>query len=155
EEQPQTIALILSRLPPALASRVLGGLPSTKQLEVVRRVATLKETAPDVLREVELCLRDRMVQAKQHGLEGTGGVSSAAGLLSEMDRQTNQALLEGLARQDADLASRIHRLTYVFDDLLNLDRDAARSVFPRIDCAKWALALQGASDPLRSKIVGC
>src|SRR5260370_37003283 len=58
EEHPQTIALILSHLPSALAAQVLSGLPSTKQPEVLRRVATKQQPSPEVVRDVEKSLED-------------------------------------------------------------------------------------------------
>src|SRR5579872_3254005 len=60
EEHPQTIALILSHLPATLSAAVLAKLPSNKQLDVVRRIATMEQTSPEVVRDVERSLEVRM-----------------------------------------------------------------------------------------------
>jgi flagellar motor switch protein FliG len=50
DEHPQTIALILAHLPPAKASEILVGLPSQKQIEVVKRIANMEHTNPVVIK---------------------------------------------------------------------------------------------------------
>ena len=46
DEHPQTIALILSHLPPSQAADIISGLPGERQLSVIRRVATMGQTSP-------------------------------------------------------------------------------------------------------------
>src|SRR5262245_30337246 len=82
EEHPQTIALILSHLPAPLAAQVLSGLPSTKQLEVVRRVATMEQTRPEVIHDVERSLEQRLTSTFNQQLEKAGGVSTVAQMLN-------------------------------------------------------------------------
>ncbi len=64
EEHPQTIALILAHLKPAKASEVLVGLPAQKQVEVVRRIANMEQTNPEVIKEVERGLEHRLSAMK-------------------------------------------------------------------------------------------
>ena len=60
DEHPQTIALILAHLPPLKASEILVGLPSAKQIEVVKRIANMEQTNPEVIKEVERGLEHRL-----------------------------------------------------------------------------------------------
>jgi flagellar motor switch protein FliG len=60
EENPQTIALVLAHLPSGKASEVLVCLPTHKQVDVVRRIAGLQETSPDVIHELESALQQRL-----------------------------------------------------------------------------------------------
>src|SRR5688572_19183328 len=76
DEHPQTIALIVSHLPHHKASEILVGLPAQKQVEVVRRVATMEQTNPDVIREVEAGLESRLSNMLQHSMERVGGVET-------------------------------------------------------------------------------
>lgn len=57
EEHPQTIALVMSHLPPVQAAEVLSGLPTNKQLEVIRRIAHMEQTNPEVVEDVEKVFR--------------------------------------------------------------------------------------------------
>jgi flagellar motor switch protein FliG len=154
EEHPQTIALILSHLPSALAAQVLSGLPSTKQLEVVRRVATMEQTSPEVVRDVEKSLEGRMTTTFNQQLEKAGGVSAVAQMLNVTDRMTNKSILESLEQESPELVDQIRRLMFVFDDLMKLDDKSIQSLLKEVENAQWALALKGASEELRTKIMG-
>jgi flagellar motor switch protein FliG len=154
EEHPQTIALILSHLPSALAAQVLSGLPSTKQLEVVRRVATMEQTSPEVVHDVEKSLEGRMTTTFNQQLEKAGGVSSVAQMLNVTDRMTNKSILESLEQESPELVDQIRRLMFVFDDLMKLDDKSIQALLKEVENAQWALALKGASEELRTKIMG-
>src|SRR5207249_8572999 len=60
DEHPQTIALILAHLEPEKASEILVGLPAQKQIEVVKRIANMEQTNPEVIKEVERGLEHRL-----------------------------------------------------------------------------------------------
>jgi flagellar motor switch protein FliG len=154
EEHPQTIALILSHLPAALAAQVLSGLPSTKQLEVVRRVATMEQTSPEVVRDVEKSLEGRMTTTFNQQLEKAGGVSAVAQMLNVTDRMTNKSILESLEQESPELVDQSRRLMFVFDDLMKLDDKSIQALLKEVENAQWALALKGASEELRTKIMG-
>jgi flagellar motor switch protein FliG len=154
EEHPQTIALILSHLPSALAAQVLSGLPSTKQLEVVRRVATMEQTSPEVVHDVEKSLEGRMTTTFNQQLEKAGGVSAVAQMLNVTDRMTNKSILESLEQESPELVDQIRRLMFVFDDLMKLDDKSIQALLKEVENAQWALALKGASEELRTKIMG-
>lgn len=154
EEHPQTIALIMSHLPAPLAAEMLSGLGSNKQLDVIRRVANMEQTNPDVIADVERSLQIRMSNTFSQSLEKRGGVPMVAQILNVTDRMTNKGILESLEQQDSDLADEIRRLMFVFDDLLKLDDKAIRSLLKEVENNQWAIALKGASDEIRQKIFG-
>ncbi|MGA2035513.1 MAG: hypothetical protein ABSG68_24965, partial [Thermoguttaceae bacterium] len=62
EERPQTIALVLSRLPAQGAGNVLARLQPGLQVDVIHRLVDLEETDPQILREVEESLYARFSQ---------------------------------------------------------------------------------------------
>lgn len=154
EEHPQTIALILSHLPAALAAQVLSGLPSNKQLDVVRRVATMEQTSPEVIHDVEKSLESRMTSMFNQSFEKAGGIQSIAQMLNVTDRMTNKAILESLEQESPELVDQIRRLMFVFDDLLKLDDKSIQSLLKEVENSQWALSLKGASEELRQKIMG-
>ena len=154
EEHPQTIALIMSHLPASLAAELLSGLPSQKQLEVIRRVANMEQTSPEVVRDVEKSLESRMTSTFNQQLEKAGGVSAVAQILNVTDRMTNKAILENLEQEDNELVEQIRRLMFVFDDLLKLDDKSIQSLLKEVENSQWALALKGASEELKTKILG-
>jgi len=153
EEHPQTIALIMSHLPTSLAAEVLAGLPAQKQLEVIRRVAHMEQTSPEVIRDVEKSLESRMTSTFSQQLENAGGVSLVAQILNVTDRMTNKGILENLEQEDGDLVDQIRRLMFVFDDLLKLDDRSIQALLKEVDNSQWALALKGSSEELKTKIL--
>jgi len=60
DEHPQTIALIVSHMSYHKAAEILTGLPGPKQIEVVKRVANMEQTNPEVIAEVERGLEARL-----------------------------------------------------------------------------------------------
>jgi flagellar motor switch protein FliG len=97
DEHPQTIALILSHLPPSYGAEIIAGLPSDRQLAVIRRVATMGQTNPEIIQEVERGLEKRMSAVMSQQFEKAGGVPTVAEILNVTDRTTERALLENLA----------------------------------------------------------
>ena len=53
DEHPQTIALITCHMPHHKAAEIMVGLPMQKQIEVIKRIANMEQTNPEVIREVE------------------------------------------------------------------------------------------------------
>ena len=96
DEHPQTIALILSHLPPSYGAEILAGLPAERQLAVVRRIATMGQTNPEIIREVERGLEHRMASVMSQSFENAGGVATVAEVLNVTDRATERSLLENL-----------------------------------------------------------
>lgn len=154
DEHPQTIALILSHLPPQQASEIISGLPAERQLSVIRRVATMGQTSPEIIKEVERGLEHRMSSVMSQQFENAGGVSSVAEMLNVIDRATERSLLENLAREDPDLVEEIRRLMFVFDDINNLGNRDIQTLLKNVESSQWAMALKGASNDLKEKILG-
>ena len=153
DEHPQTIALILSHVPSSQAADIISGLPPERQLSVVRRVATMGQTSPEIIQEVEKGLERRMAAVMSQQFENAGGVSSVAEMLNVIDRATERSLLENLAQDDPDLVEEIRRLMFVFEDITKLtDRDI-QSLLKNVESSQWAMALKGASEELKDKIL--
>lgn len=154
DEHPQTIALILSHLNPNFGAQIIAGLPTERQLAVIRRIANMGQTNPEVIREVELGLESRMSSVMSQSFENAGGVSSVAEILNVTDRATERSLLENLAQEDPDLVEEIRRLMFVFDDINKLSDKDVQTVLKNVEAAQWAMALKGASEELKQKILG-
>jgi len=152
EEHPQTIALILSHLPPAASAAILAGLPAERQIAVVQRIAQMGQTSPDIIKEVELGLERRMSSVMSQSFENAGGVASVAEMLNVTDRATERALLESLAQETPDLVEEIRRLMFVFEDLARFNDKDMQTVLKNVDTAQWATALKGSSTELKEKV---
>lgn len=154
DEHPQTIALIVSYLPPSFAAEIVKGLNSEKQLQVIRRIAHMGQTNPDVIKEVERGLESRMANLMNQSYSKAGGVESVAEILNVCERATERALLEGMAEDDPQLVEEIRRLMFVFEDIGKLSDKDIQAVLKNVETNQWALALKGASPDLKQKVMG-
>ncbi len=154
DEHPQTIAVILSHVPPSQAADIISGLPAERQLSVVRRIATMGQTSPEIIHEVERGLENRMASVMSQQFEKAGGVESVAEILNVTDRSTERSILENLAQEDPDLVEEIRRLMFVFEDIAKFSDRDVQTVLKNVESSQWAMALKGASDELKEKILG-
>ena len=153
DEHPQTIALILSHLHPQQAAEIIKGLPAERQLSVIRRVATMGQTSPEIIKEVERGLEIRMSSVVSQQFEKAGGVPNVANMLNVIDRATERSLLENLSHEDPELVEEIRRLMFVFDDINNFGNKEIQSLLKNVENSQWAMALKGASPELKEKIL--
>ena len=152
DEHPQTIALIVSHMGYHKAAEILAGLPGAKQIEVVKRVANMEQTNPEVIAEVERGLEARLSNLLSQSFEKIGGVETVAEMLNLTDRTTEKSVMEGLEAEDPDLVEQIRRLMFVFEDILLVDDRGIQSVLKEIDNDELAIALKTASEDLKEKI---
>ena len=153
DEHPQTIALVLSYLPSAYGAQIIAGLPSDRQLAVIRRVATMGQTNPEIIEEVERGLQLRMSSVMSQQFKKAGGVETVAEILNVTERSTERNLLENLAQEDPDLVEEIRRLMFVFEDILKFSNKDVQTMLKNVETAQWAMALKGASEVLKQKIL--
>lgn len=152
DEHPQTIALIVSHMPHHKASEIMGGLPTPKQIEVVKRVANMEQTNPEVITEVEKGLEARLANMLNQSFEKIGGVDTVAEMLNLVDRTTEKSIMEGLEAEDPDLVEEIRRLMFVFEDINMVNDKGIQAVLKEVDNEELAMALKTASDELKEKV---
>jgi flagellar motor switch protein FliG len=153
EESPQTIALVIASLHHTLGARVLSSLPPDVQTDVSLRIATMADANPEVIRELENGLRNKLANVLSTDMTDTGGVESLAALLNNAGRSTERNVLTAIERTHADLADEVRQLLFTFDDIVELpDRDV-QLVLREIDQKDLALALRGVDEAVRDKLM--
>lgn len=152
DEHPQTIALILCHLSHHKASEILVGLAMEKQLEVIKRIANMEQTNPEVIREVERGLESRLSNMLMQSMEKAGGVPTVSEILNLTDRATEKTIMEGLESDDPDLVEEIRRLMFVFEDIKLVNDKGIQAVLKEIENDELSLALKTASEQLKQKI---
>jgi flagellar motor switch protein FliG len=153
DEHPQTIALIVSHLSHHKASEILIGLPPAKQIEVVRRIAHMEQTNPEVIREVEMSLESRLSNMISSSMEKVGGVETVAEILNLVDRSTERTIMQGVESEDPDLVEEIRRRMFVFEDINMVNDKGIQAVLKEVENDQLVLALKTASDGLKNKIL--
>ena len=112
------------------------------------------QTNPEIIHEVERGLETPHGQRDEPEFENAGGVDSVAEMLNVTDRATERTLLENLAQEDPDLVEEIRRLMFVFEDINKFSNKDIQTVLKNVETSQWAMALKGASEALKQKILG-
>jgi flagellar motor switch protein FliG len=154
DEHPQTIALILSHLPASYGAQIISNLSQDRQLAVIRRIANMGQTSPEIIEEIESGLETRMASVVSQSFENAGGLPAVAEILNVIGRQTERTILENLAHDDPDLVDQIRRLMFVFEDISKFSDKNIQTILKNVETAQWAMALKGCSDELKQKVMG-
>ena len=154
-ESDAVVALVLAHFDPELSGQVLGLLPEDRQLEVVRRMATLVPPGFGTLDAIARVLQARIAE---HAT-GAGAVDPAARLrsiaevLNNSEPNVGRAVLDGLDESDAEMAAQIREFMFTWEDLGSIDRRSMQKVLATVDTRTLALALKGASQRVQDNVI--
>lgn len=152
-ENPQTIALLMSYLEPKKAAGVLAALPSDLQVEVVTRMANMESVIPEYIREAEMILEQRLAKMGMSDQTVVGGIDAVVKIIKSVDRGTEKNILESLDVLDPDLSENIKKNMFVFEDLTKLSNQAIQRVLKEVQQSDIAIALKGATEEVKSVIM--
>ena len=147
-EYPQTVAVVLSKIKPEHASRVLTALPEDFALECVQRMLRMEPVQREILDKIEQTLRTEFMS----NLARTSKRDShemMADIFNSFDRQTEARFIGALEERNREAAERIRALMFVFEDLAKLDPGGIQTLLRAVEKDQLGLALKGASESLR------
>lgn len=147
-EYPQTVAVVLSKVKPDHAARVLTALPEDFALECVQRMLRMEPVQREILDKIEQTLRVEFMS----NLARTSKRDShemMADIFNSFDRQTEARFIGALEERNREAAERIRALMFVFEDLNKLDPGGVQTLLRAVEKDQLGLALKGASETLR------
>ncbi len=147
-EYPQTVAVVLSKIGPEHAARVLGILPEELALDVVNRMLRMESVQKEVLERVEQTLRTEFMSSLST-TRRRDAHEVMAEIFNNFDRQTETRFLTALEEENRESAERIKTLMFTFDDLTKLDTGSAQTLMRHVEKDKLSVALKGATEPVR------
>lgn len=150
-ENSQTIALIMTYLNPEQSASLLSSLPSEKQVDIARRVATMDRTSPEIIMEVEKVLERQLASVVTEDYTNVGGIQAVVNILNNVDG-VEKNIIEALEVDNPDLAEEIRRRMFVFEDILTLDNRSVQRTLREVDNQDLTMALKGASEEVRKRI---
>jgi flagellar motor switch protein FliG len=151
-ENTQMIALILSYLDSEKASMILSSLPPERQVDVARRIALMDRTSPEVIRQVETVLEQKLSATTSQDYTMAGGIETMVNILNGVDRTTEKLILETLEIQDAELAEEIKKRMFIFEDIVKLDNRSIQRVIRDIDNQDLLLAMKASSQEVKDAV---
>ena len=147
-EYPQTVAVVLSKIRPSHAARVLSLLPESFAMEVVMRMLRMETVQKEVLDGVERTLRSEFMSNLARSTR-RDAYEMMAEIFNNLDRQSEQRFVAALEERNREAAERIKSLMFTFDDLQRLAPAAIQVLLRNVQKDKLPLALKGASEKLR------
>ena len=142
-EPPPLIAVVLTQLPRDSASAVLELLPDALRGETVLCMAQAELPAPDVMRDIETWVAERLEDDTAASDSESHEVATAR-VLAGMSRGSADAVLNALDHQDASLAARLRAHTLSFEDLARVPVAGRKTFLRHVPAQTLLHALKGA-----------
>jgi flagellar motor switch protein FliG len=147
-EYPQTVAVVLSKIRPDHAAKVLAQLPEEFASEVVMRLLRMETVQKEVLDGVEQTLRSEFMSNLARTARRDPHEQMAT-IFNNLDRKTETRFLEALEGRDKEAAERIRGLMFTFEDLSRISAQGIQVLLRSVQKDRIAMALKGASSSMK------
>jgi flagellar motor switch protein FliG len=152
-EYPQTVAVIISKIKPSHAAKVISVLPEDLATEVMQRVLVMDSVPREVLAAVEDSLKTEFMRSlAQKNTKDTH--ETLAEIFNNFDRANEQRFMSLLEKSNPEDAQMIRELMFTFDDIAKTDDKGLQTILRDVDKDVLALALKGAKPELRERFLG-
>jgi flagellar motor switch protein FliG len=150
-EYPQTVAVVLTKIKPDHAAKVLSELPENLAMEVIMRLLQMETVQKDVLDGVEQTLRSEFMTNLARG-QRQDSHEQMANIFNHLDRSTEDRLMGALEERKRESAERIKNLMFTFEDLIRVDPAGIQVLLRQVEKDQLAMAMKGASDDIKDLI---
>jgi flagellar motor switch protein FliG len=151
-EHPQTIALVLAHLDAKRGSAVLMSLHGQLRVDVVRRLAEMRQFSAEMAQTVAMVLHKRMEGAGSGGRKSYSGFKAVAELLNRLDQIESKGILEEIEHDEPQIAIGIRNLMFTFEDLVTVPPESIREFIAAADKKVLAMALKGGRDNVKAHL---
>ena len=147
-EYPQTVAVVLAKIKPDHASRVLAILPENFAMEVIMRMLRMEAVQKEVLDGVEKTLRTEFMTNLAR-TQRRDSHELMADIFNNLDRNTENRFMSALEERNRESAEKIKALMFTFDDLTRIDAAGIQVLLRSVEKDKLAIALKGGADGVK------
>lgn len=147
-EYPQTIAVILSKIKPEHAAKVIALLPENFAMEIIMRMLRMDSVQKDVLDGLEKTLRKEFMSNLSKSTRRDSH-ELIADIFNSLDRTTEARFMDALENRNPESADRVKSLMFTFEDLVRVDSQGIQILLRNIDKDKLSVALKGASETIK------
>jgi flagellar motor switch protein FliG len=151
-EHSQTVALVLAHLDAKRGSTVLMNLKGPMRVDVVRRLAEMRQFSPEMAQTVAMTLHKRMEKMGSSGRKSYSGFKAVAELLNRLDQVESKGILEEIEVTEPQIAIGIRNLMFTFEDLLTVPPESIREFVSAADKKVLAMALKGSRDNIKAHL---
>ena len=147
-EYPQTVAVVLSKIKPDHAARVLALLPENLSMDVIIRMLRMEAVQKEVLDNVERTLRNEFMTSLARATRRDSH-ELMADIFNNLDRNTETRFMTSLEERNRISAERIKQLMFTFDDLVRVDASGIQLLLRQVEKDQLAVALKGSSEEIK------
>lgn len=147
-EYPQTVAVVLSKIKPDHAARVLAVLPENFAMEVIMRMLRMEVVQKEVLDGIEKTLRSEFMTNLAR-TQRRDSHELMADIFNNLDRNTENRFMSALEERNRESSEKIKALMFTFDDLIRLDAAGVQVLLRSVEKDKLAIALKGGNDMVK------
>lgn len=152
-EYPQTVAVVLTKVKPDHAARVLSLLPDGFAMEVVMRMLRMENVQKEALEGVERTLKAEFMSNLARTARRDAHEMMAE-IFNSLDRQSEGRIMSALEERNREAAERIRGLMFTFEDLRRLAGPGIQVLLRSVEKDRLALALKGAPEDMRDMFFG-
>jgi len=152
KEHPQIAALILSKVKPACAAKVMGQMPPAVRNSLTRRMLTLKPIVEEAMRIVDKTLHEDFMLNFARNM-GADTYTRMADIINKMERGHMEETLANLSESRPKVAEVLKSLLFTFDDIANISPRARMAIFDKVPAERIVVALKGTGPAFRDLIL--
>jgi flagellar motor switch protein FliG len=153
-EHPQTIAVVLSELPPKKSQEILSHLSEEAQLKAVWKMTSPELVGGRVKQRIAAMISKRLKSVKGETLAEKPEqiLRKLAVVLSGLEKDLRDRLLDEINKHDGEKSATIRRLMITWEDIPSIADRSLQEALRSVDSSKLAVALYGADDVISQKI---
>jgi flagellar motor switch protein FliG len=152
KEHPQTAALILSKVKPSCAAKVMTQLPQPLRNNLMRRMLSMKPIVDETMKNIEKTLHDDFM-ANFSKNAGSDTHAKIADIINKMERDHMEDVLTNLSSVRPKSAEILRGLLFTFDDIVKLMPKDRTTLFDQVPPDRVVLALKGTNDEFRKVVL--
>lgn len=152
KEHPQSAALILSKVKPSCAAKVMGLMPQELRNGMMRRMLSMKPVVEETMRIVEKTLHEDFMLNFARNM-GVDTHSRMADIINKMERDQMEDVLDSLAQARPKAAEILKGLLFTFEDVVKLAPRARVAILDQIPTERIVIALKGTEAEFRDAIL--
>ncbi len=154
-EQPQTVAFIMSYLDSKQVSQIIPLFTPQEREEIVERLGSMDSISSDLINKVLKSLGRHFASGPQrYSMDRRGGAQAAATLLNSLDKELSKNLLAQIEERNADLGQAIRNKLFNFEDIERLSQPHIQRLLRDVETQELAIALKNAPEPVKQAFFG-
>jgi flagellar motor switch protein FliG len=146
KEHPQTVAYIVSMLPPSFGARTLLQLPEDQRADIMHRAVNMRKVNPQVAEILDLI---EMLESERN----SAGTVKVADMMNELEKPQVDALLGALNSISTAVVEKVRPRIFLFEDILAMPTKSRVTLFDDISSDIITVALRECPGELKEAVL--